>query len=75
VIITASTHVFSLPGARDSRAVTAPIDPRRFDFVPGDTNHPVIVGGDGCVLHTADGRRILDAAGGAIVVNIGHGRQ
>ncbi len=25
-------------------------------------------------LHTADGRRILDAAGGAIAANIGHGR-
>ena len=29
---------------------------------------------EGCFLITRDGRRILDAAGGAIVVNIGHGR-
>ncbi len=29
----------------------------------------------GCFLITTDGRRILDAAGGAIVVGIGHGRH
>ena len=30
---------------------------------------------EGCYLITPDGRRVLDAAGGAIVVNIGHGRS
>ncbi|HVR29568.1 MAG TPA: aspartate aminotransferase family protein [Thermoanaerobaculia bacterium] len=30
---------------------------------------------EGCYLVTPDGRRVLDAAGGAIVVNIGHGRR
>ncbi|HVP31185.1 MAG TPA: aspartate aminotransferase family protein [Myxococcota bacterium] len=30
---------------------------------------------EGCYLYTADGRAILDAAGGAIVCNIGHGRR
>ncbi len=35
---------------------------------------PRIVDGDGAYLITDDGRRILDAAGGAIVTNIGHGR-
>ena len=45
----------------------------RYHFVPGTTG-PTIVGGDGCWLITDDGRRILDAAGGAMVVNIGHGR-
>jgi adenosylmethionine-8-amino-7-oxononanoate aminotransferase len=30
---------------------------------------------EGAYLVTADGTRILDAAGGAVVVNIGHGRQ
>ncbi|MEE2777630.1 MAG: aminotransferase class III-fold pyridoxal phosphate-dependent enzyme [Acidobacteriota bacterium] len=30
---------------------------------------------EGSYLITPDGRRILDAAGGAIVVNIGHGRE
>jgi adenosylmethionine-8-amino-7-oxononanoate aminotransferase len=48
-------------------------DPARFHFVPGGTG-PTIVGGDGVYLHTADGRRILDGAGGAIVANIGYGR-
>lgn len=33
-----------------------------------------IVDGEGAWLIADDGRRILDAAGGAIVVNIGHGR-
>ncbi len=35
---------------------------------------PRIVDGDGSWLIAEDGRRILDAAGGAIVANIGHGR-
>ena len=30
---------------------------------------------DGIYLYDASGRRIMDAAGGAIVVNVGHGRQ
>jgi adenosylmethionine-8-amino-7-oxononanoate aminotransferase len=33
-----------------------------------------IVDGEGAWLIADDGRRILDAAGGAIVVNVGHGR-
>ena len=33
-----------------------------------------IVGGEGAWLIADDGRRILDAAGGAIVANVGHGR-
>jgi adenosylmethionine-8-amino-7-oxononanoate aminotransferase len=45
----------------------------RYHFVPGASG-PTIVGGDGCWLVTDDGRRILDAAGGAMVANIGHGR-
>ena len=47
----------------------------RYSFVPGAPTYPTVVGGDGCYLHTTDGRRILDAAGGAIVGNIGWGRQ
>lgn len=42
-------------------------------FAPGLTG-PDIVRGDGCYLFTSSGRRIFDAAGGAIVANIGHGR-
>jgi adenosylmethionine-8-amino-7-oxononanoate aminotransferase len=52
-------------------------DAGRYQFVPGGRggDAPTIVGGEGCWLFTDDGRRILDAAGGAIVANIGHGRQ
>jgi adenosylmethionine-8-amino-7-oxononanoate aminotransferase len=52
-----------------------PSSPSRFAFVPGADVPVHVVGGRGCWLHTADGRRILDAAGGAIVANIGHGRR
>ena len=47
----------------------------RYHFVPNSGGQPTIIGGEGCWLHTADGRRILDAAGGAIVGNIGWGRE
>lgn len=33
-----------------------------------------IAGARGAYLHTDDGREILDAAGGAVAVNVGHGR-
>lgn len=47
---------------------------RRFSFLPGAT--PVAIDrAEGAYLFTTDGRRILDAAGGAIVANIGHGRR
>ena len=41
-------------------------------FLPSDSLR--IVDGEGAWLIADDGRRILDAAGGAIVVNVGHGR-
>lgn len=34
-----------------------------------------IVRADGCYLYREDGSRILDACGGAIVTNVGHGRR
>jgi len=34
----------------------------------------LVTGSSGVWLETADGRQILDAGGGAIVTNIGHGR-
>ena len=46
----------------------------RFAFLPGAPAYPTIVAGDGVFLVADDGRRILDAAGGAIVGNIGWGR-
>lgn len=37
------------------------------------TNHPLIVSGEGVYLYDGEGKRYLDGSGGAIVVNIGHG--
>jgi adenosylmethionine-8-amino-7-oxononanoate aminotransferase len=37
--------------------------------------YPEAVRGEGCFLWTSDGRKILDASGGAAVVAIGHGVQ
>ncbi|HLI66976.1 MAG TPA: aminotransferase class III-fold pyridoxal phosphate-dependent enzyme [Caulobacteraceae bacterium] len=47
-------------------------DETDWPFLP--SRSPRIVGGEGAWLIADDGRRILDAAGGAIVVNVGHGR-
>jgi adenosylmethionine-8-amino-7-oxononanoate aminotransferase len=46
----------------------------RFAFVPGGVALPV-ERAEGVWLHLPGGRRILDAAGGAIVANVGHGRR
>jgi len=46
--------------------------PRDWPFLPSRSLR--IVDGDGAWLIADDGRRILDAAGGAIVANVGHGR-
>ncbi len=48
---------------------------RRMSFVPGSGPPFAIQSGEGVYLITPDGRQILDAAGGAIVSNIGHGRS
>ncbi len=40
-----------------------------------DAEPPVAVRAEGSTIWDADGRAYLDAAGGAIVVNVGHGRQ
>jgi adenosylmethionine-8-amino-7-oxononanoate aminotransferase len=49
-------------------------DTDRYAFLPGAPSYPTIVAGEGVYLIAADGRRILDAAAGAIVGNIGWGR-
>src|SRR6185312_8603836 len=36
---------------------------------------PIAVSGEGIYLHTADGRTIIDASGGAAVAAIGHGNR
>jgi adenosylmethionine-8-amino-7-oxononanoate aminotransferase len=54
------------------------VDPdraRRYNFVDRGAPPLSIASAEGAYLFTSDGRRILDAAGGAIVVNVGHGRR
>ena len=46
----------------------------RFSFTAQQGNWPTFVRGEGAELITSDGSRLLDAAGGAVVNNIGHGR-
>ena len=47
-----------------------------FAFVPRPGAVPLAVArAEGCHLYTSDGRRVLDAAGGAVVANVGHGRR
>jgi adenosylmethionine-8-amino-7-oxononanoate aminotransferase len=48
-------------------------DSVQWPFTPSARNIE-IVGAGGAYLIQADGSRLLDAAGGAIVVNVGHGR-
>jgi adenosylmethionine-8-amino-7-oxononanoate aminotransferase len=61
-----------------SDSQSRPIDDRArvqgFAFVPGGVGLPV-ARAEGAWFVLPDGRRILDAAGGAIVANIGHGRR
>ena len=56
---------------------TPVIDEQRiasFPFVPMNDLPPVVERAEGCTLYFADGRDVLDAGGGAVAVNIGHGR-
>jgi adenosylmethionine-8-amino-7-oxononanoate aminotransferase len=39
----------------------------------GDQSPPIIVGGDGCYLEDAGGKRYLDALAGLFSVNLGYG--
>lgn len=53
-----------------------PLRSARYPFVAPPGAVPFAVArSEGVTLITPDGRRILDAAGGAVVVNIGHGRR
>ena len=56
-----------------SQTELAPTDLADWPFIP--SRSPRITGGDGAWLIADDGQRILDAAGGAIVTNVGHGRR
>ncbi len=53
-----------------------PARAQRYPFISRPGGMPFMIARtEGAYLITPDGRRILDAAGGAIVVNIGHGRR
>lgn len=63
------------PPAPDDPAASRARD-ARLPFIPTGFGAPLhVVRAEGCHLVTREGRRILDAAGGAILVNIGHGRR
>ena len=49
-------------------------DTVQWPFIPNARNIE-IVGAEGAYLIQSDGSRLLDAAGGAIVANVGHGRE
>jgi len=55
--------------AEDETATSA-----SWPFIPGKRSFEV-VRGEGSYLYLRDGRRLLDAAGGGGVVNVGHGRS
>jgi len=57
-----------LPNAPRTKNPAAALFPRSFR-----KNYPEAVRAEGCYIFTADGRKILDASGGAAVVSIGHG--
>jgi adenosylmethionine-8-amino-7-oxononanoate aminotransferase len=52
----------------------APLDSRVFSRAPGRTL-PAVARAKGVEIWDTDGRRYLDGAGGAVVVNVGHGRE
>lgn len=57
-----------------SSPIAGPEAADRYSFTAQPPDPPTIVRGEGAALYTDDGRRIIDAAGGAVVNNIGHGR-
>jgi adenosylmethionine-8-amino-7-oxononanoate aminotransferase len=70
--------LLSVDSASPSRPTPSadPTRTSRFPFVPGAGAPPLPVAAtDGVWLVLPDGRRILDAAGGAVVCNVGHGRR
>ena len=67
--MSAEPHPPASPAADPARAA-------RFAFVPGAGTPPIpIARTEGSWLVLGDGRRVLDAAGGALVTNVGHGRR
>ncbi len=52
-----------------------PLRSSRYNFLRETPTALEVVRSEGCYLYRPDGTKILDAAGGAIVVSIGHGRR
>ncbi len=63
-----------MEGTRTDRASDGPPMSARVFLRSSMARPPVAVTASGSTITDADGRTYLDAAGGAIVVNIGHGR-
>ena len=54
------------------------VDERRaagYPFIPTDVVPPIVERAEGCTLVFSGGREVIDAGGGAVAVNIGHGRS
>lgn len=47
----------------------------RYPFTRAAKRPPLVIATEGIELILEDGRRVIDAAGGAVVTNIGHGRH
>jgi L-2,4-diaminobutyrate transaminase len=45
------------------------------DFARGDLPHRVVTGGQGSLIHTRDGKQLLDAFAGLYCVNVGYGQS
>lgn len=63
------------PGPGASSGTMPPMTTGRVFRRSAVSDPPVAVEAFGCTIRDADGREYLDAAGGAIVVNVGHGRR
>jgi adenosylmethionine-8-amino-7-oxononanoate aminotransferase len=74
---TRASHESGRSGPYNPRMAPAPPErsPGRVFRRSLDPDLPVAVEGNGSTIVTADGREYLDAAGGAVVVNVGHGRR
>src|SRR5687767_12427490 len=70
----------TVPGPGAARTIGGVTDPHaagptgRVFRRAADPHPPVAVSGDGATVRDAAGREYIDAAGGAIVVGVGHGR-
>ncbi len=69
----ATAFPMAVSAARAQNPSVTPEQAQRYTFLPFGGLSLQIARAEGSYLYTQDGRRILDAAGGAIAANIGHG--